>query len=50
MEDPGKMKVAELRASLERRGLNTSGLKQVLQETSREKRNNGLVFGSGYPT
>ena len=32
MEDPGKMKVADLRASLERRGLNTSGLKQVLQE------------------
>ena len=32
MEDPAKMKVVDLRASLERRGLDTSGLKKVLQE------------------
>ena len=32
MEDPNNMKVADLRASLERRGLDTSGLKKELQE------------------
>ena len=32
MEEPAKMKVVDLRASLERRGLDTSGLKKVLQE------------------
>ena len=32
MENPTKMKVAGLRASLERRGLDSSGLKKVLQE------------------
>ena len=32
MERPSKMKVAGLRASLERRGIDSSGLKKVLQE------------------
>ena len=30
-EDPGKMRVVDLRAALEKRGLDTGGLKKVLQ-------------------